>query len=140
EEPKEIVSPDMSGPITDLMLLYHGGTHRLHYTEEQLKPYIYRTGEDSKHEWLFDGFLFLELKDNRGYEYAKGYGEKPANKSQWVWLTTRNFEKGKGVNALNSSLKKLSEKNEVPKRMRKVVLTLPDPILGNKTWGDLNGK
>src|SRR5690606_17290886 len=86
------------------------------------------------------GFLFIEFKDNRGYEYAKGYGQKPANKSQWIWLTTRNFEKGKGVDALNTSLKNLSEKSVVPKRMRKVVLTLPDPIIGNKTWGDLNGK
>ncbi len=140
QEPEKIGKPDTSGSITDLMLLYHGGTHRLDYTEEQLKPYIYRTGIKSNHEWLFDGFLFLEFKDNRGYEYAKGYGQKPANKSQWIWLTTRNFEKGKGVNALNSSLAKLSQNNVIPKRMRKVILTLPDPIIGNKTWGDLDGR
>jgi hypothetical protein len=129
-----------SGAISDLVLLYHGGTHRLNYTEEQLQPYIYRTTESDEHEWLFDGFLFLEFKDNLGYEYAKGYGQKPANKSQWTWLTKRNFEIGKGVNALNSSLKKLADKNLMPTRKRKVVLTLPDPIKGSNTWGDLNGK
>lgn len=140
EDPKKAVPTVKVGPIKDLMLLYQGGTHRLDYTEEQLQPYLYKTGEKGEHQWLFDGFLFIEFKDNRGYEYANGYGAKPANKAQWMWLTTRNFERGKGVNALNSLLEKLSYKGLAPKRMRKVVLTLPDPIKGNKTWGDLNGK
>ncbi len=126
--------------INDLVLIYHGGTHRLDYTEEQLKPYIYRTTKKAENEWLFDGFLFLEFKDNLGHEYAKGYGQKPANRSHWIWLANRNFEEGKGVNALNSVLKKLADQNVVPKRKRKVVLTLPDPIKGSTTWGSVDGK
>lgn len=140
EEVVEVISPDTEGDITDLMLLYHGGTHRLDYTEEQLRPYIYRTSDESKHEWLFDGFLFIEFMDNRGFAYANAEGRRPANKAQWVWLTSRNFEKGRGVHALNSSLQKLSEKNTVPKRMRKVILTMPEPIIGNKIWGDVDGR
>lgn len=136
---KPAVPTIKGGAIQDLMLLYQGGTHRLDYTEEELKPYVYRV-KSQKHEWLFDGFLFIEFKDNRGYEYANGYGNKPANKAQWTWLTARNFEEGKGVTALNNLLQNLSKNGEVPKRMRSVVLTLPDPIIGNKTWGDVNGR
>ncbi len=140
EKKQEIKVPIIRGGETkDLVLLYHGGTHRLDYTEEQIIPYLYREKEGKK-EWLFDGFLFIEFKDNRGYEYAKGYDQKPAGKSQWKWLLSRNFEKGKGVHALNSLLDKLSKAGEAPKRMRNVVLTLPDPIVGHKTWGDLNGR
>lgn len=125
--------------VSDLVLLYHGGTHRLDYTEEELKPYVYRETK-GKVEWLFDGFLFIEFKDNLGHEFAKGYHQKPANKIHWEWLLKRNFEKGKGISALNALLTRLSKRGDVPKRMRKVVLTLPDPIIGFKEWGQMKGK
>lgn len=134
-----IESPSTKQPIStnyvsDLVLIYHGGTHRLDYTKEELSPYVYKS-ENGKRDWLFDGFLFIEFKDNRGAMYANGYGGKPANKSDWMWLLSRNFESNKGVSALNSILADLSKRKEYPKRKRKVVLTLPEPIKNFETWG-----
>ena len=54
--------------ISDLVLIYHGSTHRPDWNTDQLKPYVYTENESGFH-WLFDGFLFLEIFDNiRGYE------------------------------------------------------------------------
>lgn len=125
--------------IADLVLLYHGGTHRLDYTEEQLAPYISKV-ENGKRNWLYDGFLFIEFKDNKGAMYADGYDGKPAGKNEWMWLLSRNFESGKGVHALNQSLSKLYAKKEIPKRSRKVILTLPEPIRDFENWGFADAK
>lgn len=131
---KPIVKPIQTDYISDLMLLYQGGTHRLDYTEQELAPYIYKL-ENGKRDWLYDGFLFIEFKDNKGTMYAEGYGGQPAGKNEWMWLLSRNFEKGKGVSALNASLDKLYKRKEMPKRRRKVVLTLPEPIKDFENWG-----
>lgn len=133
EDSKE-VSPIKTNYISDLVLLYHGGTHRLDYTKEELAPYVYQL-KDGKRDWLYDGFLFIEFKDNRGAQYADGYGNRPANKNDWIWLLSRNFEKNKGVHALNTLLDELHKRKEVPKRKRKVVLTLPEPIKNFEDWG-----
>lgn len=125
--------------ISDLALIYQGGTHRMAWTRDQLKPYVFRT-DAGGFEWLFDGFLFIEFKDNIGTEYAEGYGFKPAGKQQWLWLLNRNFEKGKAISALNSLLDSLAQKGKRPVRKRKVVLTIPEPIKSNTNWGKINGR
>lgn len=130
----EKIEPITTNYISDLVLLYHGGTHRLDYTEAELAPYISQF-ESGKRNWLFDGFLFIEFKDNKGTMYAEGYGGQPAGKNEWMWLLSRNFESGKGVSALNSALGKLYKRKEMPKRTRKVILTLPEPIKGFENWG-----
>ncbi|RBL88999.1 DUF4855 domain-containing protein [Chitinophaga flava] len=125
--------------ISDLALIYQGGIQRLPWTKDQLTPYIYRktnTGVD----WLFDGFLFIEFKDGMGHEYAEGYEPLPAGKTEWQWLLDRNFENGKALHALDDVLDSLAQLNITPKRKRKVVLTLPEPIRTLSNWGDLNGK
>nr|WP_262903860.1 DUF4855 domain-containing protein [Sphingobacterium bovistauri] len=131
--------PVKTNYVSDLVLLYQGGTHRLDYTEEELTPYISLMYQ-GKRNWLYDGFLFIEFKDNRGSMYAEGYGGKPAGKNEWMWLLARNFEKGKGVSALNNALGKLYKRKEIPKRDRKVVLTLPEPIKDFENWGLADSK
>lgn len=125
--------------ISDLALIYQGGTHRLPWTSTHLKPFVFRT-PTTGFEWLFDGFLFIEFKDNLGYEYAEGYGQQPAGKAQWLWLLQRNFEDGKAIKALNGMLDSLSAQGKTPERKRKVVLTLPEPIRSTANWGELNGR
>lgn len=109
------------------------------WTRDQFSPYVFRQS-GGNFEWLFDGFLFIEFKDNRGFEYAEGYGHRPAGQQEWLWLLNRNFEKGKAIHALNSLLDSLSLAGRKPVRKRKVVLTIPEPIKTNKNWGRINGR
>lgn len=127
--------------ITDLMLIYQGGTHRSAWTVDQLLPYVTyadRTGRDE--HWLFDGFLFIEFKDNRGFEYAHGYKQRPARKQEWAWLLQRNFEKGVAIDALEQTCSAVANRISAPARKRKIVLTLPEPIIGQTDWGSLDGR
>jgi hypothetical protein len=137
--PEDYTPPkDTTTYISDLALIYQGGTHRLAWTKDQLKPYIFRTSTTPKVDWLFDGFLFIEFKDNLGHEYANGYGQRPAGKADWQWLLDRNFEKDKAISALDAVLDSLGKLKQLPARKRKVVLTLPEPIVGFKEWGQLH--
>lgn len=66
--------------ISDLVLIYHGSTHRLAWDENEIRPYIYTENQTGFH-WLFDGFIFLEIFDNiRGYEWDPGFKFKTAAK------------------------------------------------------------
>src|SRR5690606_11720584 len=109
------------------------------WTRAELKPYIYRDKGNGP-EWLIDGFLFIEFKDNLGHIYAAGYGGRPAGKKEWLWLLDRNFEKGKALHALDWVLDSLARAGHRPARKRKVVLTVPEPISGFKEWGRLNNR
>jgi hypothetical protein len=126
--------------ISDLVLIYHGSTHRPDWNANELKPYIYTQVESGFH-WLFDGFLFLEIFDKiRGYEWDPGFGHKTAGKAQWEWLLNRYFGPGKGPDALEIILDSLSLEGKSPVRTRKVVLSIPCPVAGFTDWGDINGR
>ena len=130
-----------TGGIVDLALIYQGGTHRIDWTKEQFKPYLTWTNPGTqKEEWLFDGFLFLEFKSNTGHMYAKGYGAKPSNKEEQLWYLDRIFEKGKSIHALDEILGETIERLGQPPRPRRIVLTLPEPIIGTEQWGELDGR
>jgi hypothetical protein len=127
-------------PISDLMLIYHGATQRHDWTTNQMKPYIYRENS-GRTEWLFDGFLFLEIFDSvQKYDYDPGFGNRTAGKEQWEWLLNRYFAKGKGPDALEAVLDSLSQKGKNPMRRRQVVISIPCPVNGFTEWGELDGK
>lgn len=127
--------------ITDLVLIYQGGTHRPDWTVQQLLPYVsYADPQTKQKHWLFDGFLFIEFKDNRGFEFAHGYKQKPARKEEWLWLLERNFEHGVALEALDSACTLVASTIGPPVRKRKVVLTLPEPIAGQQDWGKLEAE
>ena len=48
--------PDKKADISDLVLIYHGATHRPDWNTNELKPYVYTEKENGFH-WLFDGFF-----------------------------------------------------------------------------------
>ena len=132
---------EQTGGIVDLALIYQGGTHRIDWTKEQFEPYLTWTNPDTqKEEWLFDGFLFIEFKSNTGHMYAKGYGAKPSTKEDQIWFLNRIFEKGKAVYALDEALGEAIARLGQPPIPRRVVLTLPEPIIGTENWGELDGK
>ncbi len=127
--------------ISDLVLIYQGGTHRPAWTPDQFAPYVsFRETKRAKTEWLFDGFLFIEFQDGRGHEFARGYKKQPARKKDWLWLLERNFEKHHAIDALDQAIAKVAKRAGVPLRRRQVVLTLPEPIHGQTNWGTIDGR
>lgn len=130
-----------TGKIIDLALIYQGGTHRIDWTAEQFQSYLTWTNpETQKEEWLFDGFLFLEFKSNTGFMFASGYKQRPATKEEQLWYLERIFEKDKSVLALDHALGQKIKQIGAPPRPRKVVLTLPEPMIDTENWGELDGK
>ncbi len=126
--------------IKDLVLIYHGSTHRPDWNVNELRPYIYKSDE-SGFQWLFDGFLFLEIFDKiKRYEWDPGFGYNTASKKEWEWLLDRYFGTGKGPDALELILDSLSKKGEVPLRPRRIVISIPCPVSGFNGWGEINGK
>ncbi len=129
-----LVSPAASG-LTDIALIYQGGTHRLAWTEDQFGPYVSHTNHAGAERWLFDGFLFIEFANGKDREYASGYRKQPARKEEWQWLIDRNFASDAAIPALDARLGAVSKRLGAPARPRKVILTMPEPIAGQTDWG-----
>ncbi len=135
------LSSSNAAGITDLVLIYQGGTDRPAWTVDQFAPYVsFHETNQAKARWLFDGFLFIEFKDGRGQEFARGYKQKPARQTDWLWLLDRNFEKDRAIDALDQAIAAAATRNGAPARRRQVVLTLPEPIHGQTNWGTLDGR
>lgn len=126
--------------ISDLVLIYHGSTHRPDWNVNEMRPYVYKADKND-FNWLFDGFLFLEIFDRiRRYEWDPGFGYTTADREQWEWLLDRYFGEGKGPDALESILDSLSLVGRIPLRPRRVVISIPCPVSGFAEWGDINDK
>lgn len=142
--------------FTDMVLCYGGSMHRTPYRwdAERFAPMVSYTDENDKEYWLFDGFLFIEFTssgrtDGNKYSYGTGYQGISAGKEQWQELIDYWFAEGTGFDALEQAVKNVSARLGKPNVKRKVILTVPDPIIYkifNDTtsstvyWGRLNGK
>lgn len=127
-------------PVSDLVLIYDGGLHRKPWTIERMRPYVYRENAE-KTEFLFDGFLFLEIFDNvKNIEYYPGYSKNSAPKADWQSLLDTYFNEQKSFGALETILDSLAKSGTVPLRKRKVVISIPTPINGFTGWGSIDGK
>ena len=130
---------EKTGGIVDLALIYQGCIDRIDWTKEQFAPYLTWTNPDTQNEeWLFDGFLFLEYESGFGYGFSTGFGR--SSKASQQWYLDRIFEKDKSVHALDEVLGETIARLGQPPIPRRVVLTLPDPILDTKNWGELDGR
>jgi len=126
--------------IADMVLIYHGGTHRtIEWNKDQFLPYVIHENKHGKKEWLFDGFLFTEFLDGQGHHYAHGSKTtKPARKTEWEWLMQRQFEKGKGFSALDECIGEQIKDIGKPRFRHKLVVVMPVPEFNQKDWGDLD--
>lgn len=125
--------------IRDLALIYQGGVQRIDWTRNQFVPYVTHQFADGTKDWLFDGFLFLEFADGKGYNYAYGYAKKQARRIEWEWLLNRLFEKGKALDALDQCIENEKKNIGKPPFKHKVVLGVAIPLPKQKDWGIIDG-
>lgn len=125
----------------DLVLIYDGGIHRnIKWDKNHFSPYV-STLKSEKHTLLFDGFLFLEIKDGKGRGFASGYEKLAARKTEWTALLENYFSEGNAIHALNAQLEDVFLSGKIADELdkRKVVLALPEPIPNQTDWGELDG-
>ncbi|MDR1154650.1 MAG: DUF4855 domain-containing protein [Bacteroidales bacterium] len=128
------------GPILDMALIYQGGVQRVDWTPGEMRPYVIHTDQSNRKDWFFDGFLFLEFQDGKGFNFNPGYsGNRQARKQEWEWLADRNFENGKAIKALNTCIADAKKELGEPSFKHQVVIGLPEPFLDQKDWGEING-
>ncbi len=124
----------------DMVLIYSGGAHRSHtWTQDLFAPYVSMKNEEGNVQWLFDGYLFLEIHNGtRGF--ASGYRKLPCRKEEWKKLLDDYFTPGINICALNDEIGKV--RKEAPKHFfkKKIVIGMPEPIPHQKDWGEVNGK
>lgn len=126
--------------VQDLALIYQGGSHRLDWTVDEFRPYVVHEFSDGTKDWLFDGFLFLEFKNGSGRHYTVGYEKLNARKGEWAWLLDRIFEEGKSLSALDACITEEIAELGKPGFKHQIVLGLPEAILDQKDWGELDGR
>ena len=134
-------SPKKSLNIRDMVLIYDGGAHRnIKWDKDHFAPYVSLENENGKKDWLFDGFLFLEIHDGtRGF--ASGYQKLPTRKVEWTNLVDNYFREGNAIMALNTHISEVKSKASTKEyTKRKIVITVPEPIPNQKDWGEINGK
>lgn len=126
----------------DLVLIYDGGAHRsIRWNKEHFAPYV-SAEVNGELKWLFDGFLFLEIKDGKGRGFASGYEKLGARRVEWENLLKHYFADGNGIHALNAGIAEVLDANRVQGifTKRKVVISLPEPIPNQTDWGQLDGR
>lgn len=138
---QEKESPDPR--IMDFIQIYHGYERCPAWHANQIKHYVYRDN-NGKPEWLFDGFLFLEIYAKfveKNYDYgATQIGKYAPDKAGWENLICKNFEDSRGPNGLEIILDSLAKKGYYPPTKRRVVFSIPNPIYGTKNWGFIDDK
>lgn len=137
----EAVNLVKTGEIKDMVLIYNGGAHRtVVWNEEKFEPYVSVPDAEGKGDnWLFDGFLFLEIHDGT-HSFASGYTPKPAHKKEWEGLVEGYMTKGNAIKALDACIEKAKKRCKDTFRKRKIVMSLPEPIPNQKDWGELDGR
>lgn len=127
--------------MTDMVLIYQGGTQRSAWAPGEFAPYVSALDpRDHTEKWLFDGFLFIEYVNGRRHAFEEGLHLPPADKQDWQDLLARNFEPGHGLVALEQTCAETEKQIGPPLHPRQVVLTLPEPIEGTTNWGALDGR
>lgn len=129
-----------TGYVTDLVLLYQGGKPNITYTPSHVKPYIFRQNSEDEFEWLFDSFLFLSGRHPNGKVFDGTWGKNSARQEEWIWLIDELFKKNQCLDAIETTLDSLASNGTKPIRKRKIVVSIPQPVLNQTDWGKVKGK
>lgn len=144
--------------VTDLVLVYGGGHHRVpfRWSKERMAHYVAYDDPEGRASWLFDGFLFLEIMDpgpsGAGKKFANGYTyqDKPlesASRDDWQRLIDYCFESDGGIGALEAAVAEAAAGLGEPPAKRRVVMSIPEPIVYRTVddrstvyWGAIDGE
>lgn len=159
QPPKPQPEPEETYPFSDMVLCYGGSPHRKPFLWEssRFSDYVSYLDKSGKEHWLFDGFLFIEFcnigrGDGIKWSYCTGYSQgdnRSAGKQLWLELINYWFKSESGFHALEKAISETAERIGEPSYKRKVVVSIPDPILHlqydnlntpTRYWGVLNGK
>ena len=122
----------------DMVLLYASGAQRKHqWNEEYVEPYVTYKDESGKEHWLFDSFLFLEIHNGKGKEFANGYTGDPANQQEWKNLIDHYFQSRYCIGALNRTIESAKKRIGEPSQKRKIMIGIPEPVQTQKDWGSV---
>ncbi|SHE39349.1 protein of unknown function [Mariniphaga anaerophila] len=135
-------TPKQDQAIRDMVLIYDGGAHRsIKWNKDHFAPYVSLENEDGSVDWLFDGFLFLEIHDGKGRGFASYYQDSAARKVEWKGLIDNYFLEDNAVMALDKQISEVLESSaaKMPFK-RKIVLTVPEPIPNQTDWGEIKGE
>jgi hypothetical protein len=140
EEPISPTNKPVQSTIRDLVLISSNlQTYNHPWIEEDWNPYVVWE-QGTKKDWLFDGFLFVDVQDNEGHSFMYGHGSSPALKSHWENWANMLFTENKFIPALDASISKYASQIGQPNRKRKVIVSIPEPLQQADQWGELNGK
>lgn len=138
--PEEPGDNALKTTIRDLVLIYGGGSDRTQsWTKDAFYPYVSYENNGAD-DWMFDGFLFLELHDNNGHAFTTGHAPNPALKIHWQELIDKYFRTEVAISGLNNSIADMIAKAGQPDRKRKVIMGIPEPMKGATEWGEIEGK
>ena len=115
-------------------------SRNIDWAAEHFAPYVAYKDKSGTDKRLFDGFLFLEIKDGNGRCFTSYYEKEGARQSEWKALVDNYFQKGSAIIALDDRIRNVIKKIklETPEK-REVVLCLPEPIPNQKDWGQIGG-
>lgn len=127
----------------DMVLIYTGGAHRTSgwFQRNHFDPYIALDRNDETFDWLFDGFLFLEIRDGEK-SFFGSHGSIPANKEDWTSYIEKFVAPNLNMSALNDQIEVQKSKGRETSlfEKRKIIIGIPEAKEGQKNWGSLNGK
>ena len=136
---------------SNMALCYGGSAHRdpFKWDKDRFATHVSWVDGKGVEHWLFDAFLAIEFVDTgHNMEYAGGYGRTSANQASWTRLLDYWFEEEYGFSALDAAVEDAILRLGAPPSKRKVVMTVPDPILHQnfkdassptKYWGFIDG-
>lgn len=140
----------------DYVLCYAGGEQAKYYDEEWMKDFVTYTDRDGIERWLFDGFLFLQIKDfGAGVAFDPGHKDydgnvlQAASQPDWMKLIDYYFEPGQCLDAIERCVAEAAGRIGEPGYKRQVIISIPNPIPyknplaktgGSTYWGLLDGK
>ncbi|MFH0989352.1 MAG: DUF4855 domain-containing protein [bacterium] len=141
--------------LRHLILLY--GNAQTPWTSEDLKYYVAHLDPEGRvDDWLYDSFLFLNVKSGSGRDYCadvnmgttmSGEGDffaacspQPAVKADWEELLEFYFGEHGALQTLDQTIDHCCSKEALSLgHTRNVVLMLPYPHISQREFGAVNG-
>ena len=144
---------------SDIVLCYAGGAGGCMFDIEYMNDYVWYKDRDGNPDWLFDGFLLLQIRDigdgasevafDPGHKNKDGSILPAAAQADWMKLIDYYFEDGQCIDAIDKAVEEAAKILGAPPYKRQVVISIPTPIIykqplskkgGTTYWGILDGK